>query len=100
MKCFSYTVIHFTRSSFVKIFPYKISPEEEDKNVHSVKESVLAQLVRERVIRGDVNTELPTLARMVKIVVASIHEGTTVRCSSGEQYKTSSISVIGFSYNN
>ena len=49
--------------------------EDEDKDESSLKESVFPQLVREGIIRGDVNIEVPTLARMVKIVVASINEG-------------------------
>ena len=53
------------------------SAEDEDKdNNTDAKESALSQLIREQLIKGDVNTEVPTLARMVKIVVASMHEGT------------------------
>jgi hypothetical protein len=60
---------------FLKFSFLLISSEDEDKDENSFQESALSQLVRERVIKGDVNTEIPTLPKMVKIVVASIHEG-------------------------
>ena len=40
-----------------------------------MKESAFSKLIREQLIKGDVNTEVPSLARMVKIVLASMHEG-------------------------
>lgn len=52
-----------------------IITEDEDKDNTSFKESAFSQLVRERIIKGDTNTEVPNLARIVKIVVASIQEG-------------------------
>lgn len=54
------------------------SAEEEDKDNTDVKESALSQRIREQLIKGDVSTEVPTLARMVKIVLASMHEGTSI----------------------
>ena len=67
----------FRRLSDVFSWGFFSSAEDEDKdNNTDVKESALSQLIREQLIKGDVNTEVPTLARMVKIVVASMHEGT------------------------
>ena len=57
------------------LLSFLIFSEDEDKDKNSLKESAFSQLVRERVMRGDINIELSTLARMVKIVVASINEG-------------------------
>lgn len=54
------------------------SVEDEDKDKGTVKESAFSQLIREQIIKGDVNTEVPNLARMVKIVLASMHEGMSV----------------------
>ena len=51
------------------------STEDEAKDESLTKESEFAQLLREHVIKGDVNTEMPQLGRMVKIIVASMYEG-------------------------
>ncbi len=71
-----YNTIHIKLNQFILPKDNKtFISEDEDKDESSLKESVFPQLVREGIIRGDVNIEVPTLARMVKIVVASINEG-------------------------
>ena len=78
LTCLLWSVSKKTKSfndTISTLLSFFIFSEDKERDDSSFKESALSQIVRDQVMRGDVNVELSTLARMVKIVVASMNEG-------------------------